>query len=299
MIEIFLIAAVAVIWILFWIIYGIVGILGILVDWLSSLGKPQPEKISEPEPKPAPEPEPEPPIFTDVLGHELFGDRWLNYEAAVAGYEEAKAEAEGVRSGKHKAYWQEWVETNLAHVHLAANKYANEAERKADLEKMAAYNLRLAEWLKEDWKDAKAAYEKAQDLVGQDPFNDLAWSLYNLTVGHEKGVKDRARMQEYAEYLAVDVRLKADRAGVDKYANEEDREADREKMKALNARWAEEDAQKKAKIEAARKIQMLLRMAERPRGNDGASNGNEAAAALEKAQELASKHHLEIDFVVK
>lgn len=249
MIEGFLIAAVAVIWIFFWIIYGIVGILGILVDWLSSLGKPQPEKISEPEPKPVPEPEPEsePPIFTDVLGHELFGDRWLNYEAAVAGYEEAKAEAESVRSGKHKAYWQEWVETNLAHVHLAANKYVNEAERKADLEKMAAYNLRLAEWLKEDWKDAKAAYEKAQDLVGQDPFNDLAWSLYNLTVGHEKGVKDRARMQEYAEYLAVDVRLKADRAGVDKYANEEDREADREKMKALNARWAEEDAQKKAK----------------------------------------------------
>lgn len=230
----------------------------------------------------------------------MFGDKWLNYEAAVAGYEKAKAEAERVRSDRsekahRQEWWQEWVEANLAHVHLAANKYANEAERKADLEKMAAYNLHLAEWLKEDWKDVKAAYEKAQDLAGQDPFNDFAWSLYNLTVGHEKGVKDRARWQEYVEYLAADVHLKADRAGVDKYATEGEKEADREKMRAYDVRVAEYNKQ----AEAARKIQSLLKIAERPRGNDGASNGNEAVAALEKAQELASKHRLEIDFVVR
>jgi hypothetical protein len=38
--------------------------------------------------------------------------------------------------------------------------------------------------------------------------------------------------------------------------------------------------------DATQKIQHLLNLAGRPRGNDGASNGNEAAAALEKAQEL-------------
>jgi hypothetical protein len=62
----------------------------------------------------------------------------------------------------------------------------------------------------------------------------------------------------------------------------------RVKLTAARAQFNKERAQFEAKNaeqeEAARKIQSLLRMAERPRGNDGASNGNEAVAALEKAR---------------
>lgn len=78
----------------------------------------------------------------------------------------------------------------------------------------------------------------------------------------------------------------------------------RAQLTAARAQFNKARAQFEAKKnteqeEAARKIQSLLKIAERPRGNDGASNGNEAVAALEKAQELASKHRLEIDFVVR
>src|SRR5271167_3645996 len=143
MIEIFLIAVVAVIYILGCILYG----LGMLVEWLIGLEKPTPEKCECPnsipqttresamdKPNPKPEPEPVNPA----------------YEKAKAGYEEAKAEYERQpRRGKEKALWEEYLESWLAAMRLAANKYANEEERKADNEKVAAYDVHVAEWNKE------------------------------------------------------------------------------------------------------------------------------------------------------
>ena len=144
-------------------------------------------------PEPAPKPKPARPTFSEPWAHQCFGDKWLDYETAKAAYEESKAEAESiVRSGKDKERWQECLEMRLAHVRLAVNKYANEAERKVDLEKMAAYFLHFVEWKKEYWEEAKAKYEEAKESS----LNDLLWSVYNLKVGYEKGIRDRARWQE-------------------------------------------------------------------------------------------------------